>query len=86
MPNPNYLKGRRAEWKVKKYLEAKFPTRALIIRSAGSRGPVDLVIAYKTGDCDLIQVKTGPRRPKPTDTGYKILIAWVKPGGEIEWL
>jgi Holliday junction resolvase len=40
MPNKNYLKGRRREWKIKKQYEKD---GWICIRSAGSKSPFDLV-------------------------------------------
>lgn len=41
MPNKNYQKGRQFEYRVKKYLEEN--GSHLVIRSAGSHSPIDLV-------------------------------------------
>jgi len=55
-----YPKGRRRELAVKHFLEALGYT---VIRSAGSKGPWDLV-AYKEGEVRFIQVKSAkPSRP-----------------------
>ena len=43
MPNPNYVKGRKKEYA--EMHEAK-ERGCLVIRSAGSHGPVDLVIVH----------------------------------------
>lgn len=55
MPNKNYLKGRRLEYKVSKWLREDGFT---VIRAAGSKGPYDLVgIHPKYNLVFLVQVK-----------------------------
>lgn len=55
MANNRYLSGRRAEWLLKKKLEAD---GAHVTRSAGSKGKWDLIAVYPGGCCFLIQVKS----------------------------
>lgn len=60
MPNPNYEKGRRFEYKVRD----NFRKRGYIVyRSAGSHSPADLV-AMKAGEIILIQCQTYPNFAK----------------------
>lgn len=53
MPNRNYVNGRSFEYRVRDLFEAK---GYFVMRSAGSRTPVDLV-ALKDGEILLIQCK-----------------------------
>lgn len=55
MGHPNYEKGRRKEWKIKKQLEMQGLT---VLRSAGSKGFADLVaIDKKEHQIRFIQCK-----------------------------
>jgi Holliday junction resolvase len=66
MPNANYKKGRRAEYKAIEFLEEKgFQT----IRAAGSKGIWD-IFAWKMTDLVFIQVKSNC---KPTSEETKAL-------------
>ena len=57
MPNKNYEKGRRKEYKVREALRAE---GFIAFRSAGSHSPIDVVgINVKKGCIHLIQVKSG---------------------------
>jgi len=57
-----YHKGRAVEYKCKKYLEQKGLN--LVFRSAGSRGPADLIaINPVKREILLIQVKKGEAKP-----------------------
>jgi Holliday junction resolvase len=47
MPNRNYQRGRAFEYKVKKFFEQQ---GCLVIRSAGSKGPIDLAVFPPAGD------------------------------------
>jgi len=58
--NPRYTKGRRNEYKAKKILEAK---GYQVFRSAGSKGPFDLLALGKY--VIPIQVKTNRKPGKP---------------------
>lgn len=60
MPNPNYTSGARAERAVKQAFEAR---GALVVRSAGSKGKVDLV-AIRPDSVWAIQVKTAKPTPQ----------------------
>lgn len=50
----SYRKGRRFEWRVKKFLEAK---GYWVMRSGGSKGPPDLAAAKKGEGLFLIECK-----------------------------
>jgi Holliday junction resolvase len=54
-PNPNYLRGVRAEYALKRLLE---PHNYFVTRAAGSHGLADLV-AYGPDGTTYIQVKSG---------------------------
>jgi hypothetical protein len=76
----HYARGRRAEWRTRDYIKGLLPD-ATVIRSAGSKGPIDLVVITKHG-FTLVQVKTGPKKPKPAPllpTGQRVSVAWWKP-------
>ena len=47
MPNKNYLKGRRREWKIKRELEKE---GNIVLRCAGSHGFCDLVAIDKSSN------------------------------------
>lgn len=55
MPNRKYNKGANFERTIKKFLEN---TGHFVVRSAGSKGPVDLVSIDKMGAVTLIQCET----------------------------
>lgn len=77
-----YAKGRRYEYKTRDYLYqlgARF-----VVRSAGSKGPFDLIAVFD-GDIWLIQVKVSETRPivhAPTKLpkGSCFMLAWWQPG------
>jgi len=86
----NYARGRRFEWRVRDVLRGE---GWLVLRTAGSRGPVDL-IALRPGEVRFIQCKTR----YPTDREWRsaqefaglakgiVLLVW--PGekrGLLEW-
>lgn len=54
----NYAAGRRAEWRARDYLEAR---GYYVIRSAGSKGLIDLVAFKRSRPILVIQVKYGKR-------------------------
>jgi len=65
MPSKAYEKGRRAEYKVRYVLQGQ---GYIVIRSAGSRTPIDLVAINPTKhEILLIQVKTGKSRLSPEE-------------------
>jgi HJR/Mrr/RecB family endonuclease len=53
LPNKNYLNGRKFEYKIRDYFESK---GYVVIRSAGSHTPIDLVAFDRFGVC-FIQCK-----------------------------
>jgi Holliday junction resolvase len=63
VPNANYEKGRRAEYKC---CEALADAGWIPIRSAGSKSPID-VIGVGNGKVRLIQVKSGKKGVSPAD-------------------
>jgi Holliday junction resolvase len=54
MPNANYESGRRFEYKIAKELRAE---GHVVMRTAGSHGPFDLICITPEGDVGLIQCK-----------------------------
>ncbi len=74
-----YAKGRRAEWKARDWLLAKVPG-SHVIRSAGSKGPVDLVHLTHLG-IRLYQVKAGAKRPAPAPrcVDWAVDVLWFPP-------
>ena len=68
MPNANYLKGRRLEYKAKKQLELE---GWKVLRSAGSHGAFDLSAFRKDLPAYVIQVKS-------TDGGMPKVAALIK--------
>lgn len=79
----NYSRGAAYERKVKKeYEEAGF----LVIRSAGSKGPVDLVAIYPGFDQYVVLIQCKLR--KPTAAERRKAVAFVKEFGltiELRW-
>jgi len=74
----NYQRGARYERKVQTYYEA---TGALVVRSAASKSPVDLVVINQDGTYLLIQVKsTRWGKPVLPDVPSHILRY-----GDMEW-
>jgi hypothetical protein len=70
MPNPNYLAGRRLEYKIINLLKKHLPKeKYTIIRTAGSHSPVDVyVIEHRTKQGFGIQAKSTTKnnyKPKP---------------------
>ena len=58
----NYVKGRKAEYRCREFLQGLGV--GLVFRSAGSRGPADLVAFFPIKrEIWLIQVKTGKKVP-----------------------
>ncbi len=53
MPNKNYIKGRRFEYKIRDYFKNRGYT---VIRSAGSHSEIDLIAFNKTF-CYILQLK-----------------------------
>jgi len=65
MPSKAYEKGRRAEYRVRYVLQGQ---GYIVIRSAGSKSPIDLVaINPSTKRILLIQVKSGKSRLRPEE-------------------
>lgn len=66
-----------------------FP-EAVVIRSAGSKGPVDLIAIAEHG-ATMMQVKYGPRKPQavPPIFDIPVSVIWWKPRASepeiIEW-
>jgi Holliday junction resolvase len=56
----NYVRGRAAEYKAIKILRSK---NFLVLRSAGSHGPCDLIAASPDGERFVIQIKSGNAKP-----------------------
>lgn len=54
MPNFNYNAGRRFEYKVKKQLER---AGNIVMRTAGSHGPFDLIAISPEGEIGFVQCK-----------------------------
>lgn len=89
MPNNNYRRGATFERKIKKQWE---DDGYLVIRSAGSKGPVDLVAIKSTAVYEvhvvLIQCKlrkpTAAERRKAKEAGekYQLQIVIVWPDGQ----
>lgn len=90
MSNKNYESGRRFEYRVRDYLEAK---GYLVMRTAGSHSPFDLIATtyYKTL---FVQCKHGEPITKHTkETMIKLhnkvhgncIVAYSKKGGQIEF-
>ena len=71
-----YRKGRALEYAVKRHLEEQ---GYFVVRSAGSRGPADLV-ALKNGEILLIQCKKDGHLSK--DEAYELLEAARVAGGK----
>lgn len=91
MPNPRYHQGAAAERQVRKTLEQD---GWMVVRAAGSRGPVDLV-ALRPGVAILIQVKRQARRPQPSKpitreewkgTSLPVAVVWVRPRRSPVWI
>lgn len=93
MPNANYLRGRRFEWRVRDQLRKMGWT---VLRTAGSKGPVDLVAVKAGSPVAFVQCKTRP----PTDREGRaaqafadlvgmmgeVYLAWPgKARGTVEW-
>ena len=60
MPNKNYLKGRRAEYKAMQILRDQ---GCIVFRTAGSHGTADVIGIGPTGRIVFVSVKTGGARP-----------------------
>jgi Holliday junction resolvase len=71
VPNKNYQKGRRFEYRVKKFFEKE---NKLVMRTAGSHSPFDL-IAMTVNHTYLIQCKS---YEKPTKKDIEKLNYWSK--------
>ena len=56
MPNKGYAKGANFERAIKKTFDE---SGDFVVRSAGSKGPADLVVIDKLGEVTLIQCETG---------------------------
>ncbi len=93
MPNKNYLAGRRFEWKVRKVLEAQGWT---VMRTAGSKGPVDL-IAVQPGRVQFVQCKNRTPTKRELESAKRfaaiatvgtVVMAWPPARGMIsmEWV
>lgn len=54
MPNKNYQRGRRWEYELRKRLSKD---GSVVLRTAASHGPVDLVVVTSHGDVTFIQCK-----------------------------
>jgi len=96
--NKNYESGRRFEYRVKEYLEKK---GYYVMRSAGSKSPVDLIAVPTIHACSitctmLIQCKHGGKISKQERKELKlfahsffdkikVMYAWSKPHGKIEF-
>ena len=82
----NYSRGAALERKIKKALEAD---GYLVMRSAGSKGPLDL-IAVSINDMKFIQVKNhkptaaARRKAKETSDKYRIVVTLMWPEGQEE--
>jgi len=68
MPNPHYKAGRRFEYKIMQILKDNLPSeKYTIIRTAGSKSPVDVVVIEHLGNQGVkrsfgIQCKTKKER------------------------
>lgn len=96
MVNKNYVRGRAFEYRAKKYLEKK---GYLVIRSAGSKSPFDLVgisLNINNPDVVLVQCKYGAKISKKERDELRVLdkqipksawtiIAWAKPNKPIKF-
>ena len=79
--NKSYTKGRRIEYLAKKILEAE---SFLVIRAAGSKGPIDIV-AIRDKITRLIQIKS--RNPSKKELERLRKIAGAHPGTFVEvWI
>jgi Holliday junction resolvase len=72
LTNQNYVRGRSKEYKVMTMLRSE---GWVVMRSAGSHSPVD-VLAAKLGVTLLIQVKNGKARMKAEEA--KELVKWAE--------
>lgn len=70
------------EREVKKWLEEK-PETLLVIRSAGSHGPFDLVAIGRDGDVRLIQCKARYSTDRDMEEGYALALKF--PGYVVEY-
>lgn len=93
MPNPKYIRGVRLERLVRDDLKEQ--GAFLVVRAAGSRGPVDLV-AFFEDSVLLVQVKAGTISKKEKDKLSKlsklvwslhsdVALATKKRGGVVEY-
>ena len=90
MPNRKYNKGANFERAVKKGLEG---FGLFVVRSAGSKGPADLIAIDESGDVTLIQCEVNATTKRKRDALKKYAIAYnchalmVKKGRkEDEWV
>lgn len=65
MPNKNYLAGRRFEYRVRNYFRKQ---RYTVLRTAGSKGPVDLIAIPEEGKDPILFVQCKNRRPTMAET------------------
>ena len=91
MPNVNYLKGRRLEWRVRdEYEEMGY----LVHRSAGSKSPIDLICFPSEGSANVIKLVQCKHSIPTTqeiqglakagkERGEWVALAWVE-GGELQ--
>jgi len=75
LPNPNYERGRAAEYRVRRQLESE---GWLCVRAAGSKGPVDIV-AFRDGRVRCIQVKTGTATVSPAERDALLRLKAILP-------
>ena len=74
MPNPNYVAGRRFEYRVRDRL--KESGARLVVRAAQSKGPVDLVAFWSPRTAPwLVQAKTGSARMTKAETEELVHVA-----------
>lgn len=71
MPNKNYLAGRRFEWKVRDVM--KTLGYRTVFRTAGSKGPVDLIGVRPGSSIAFVQCKNRP----PTKRERDAITAWA---------
>lgn len=76
MPNANYLKGRRLEYKAKKQMESE---GWKVLRSAGSKGAFDLTAFIESLPPCVVQVKAttgGPAKVKALIRDFEKYPPW----------
>ena len=80
-PNPMYRAGAHFETRVRRYLKGK---GWVVIRSAGSRGAVDLVAA-RGGEIVLLQCRVGGEFSLPQRLGLYAIASEFEGRGILTW-